>query len=265
MKQCTVLGGRGYIGRNLTTYLRSLGHEVFVPERSEILLTRKSLGHVFYCIGITADFRTRPYDTVRAHVEVLSEVLEHADFDSLLYLSSTRIYNSAESGHEESSFMVNPTNPSDLYNISKLMGESLCLTACQNKVRIVRLANVVGRQDSDSDNFLAILSRDAKLGKIVLRTALTSSKDYIHIDDVVEILANIAFLGRYPIYNVASGIQVTHAQIINLLKKLSGCTVEVYRDAPEIVFPEIDISRIREEFDFRQKDIINIFSSIEEM
>ena len=33
-----------------------------------------------------------PFDTIRAHVSVLSEVLEHAEFESLLYLSSTRVY-----------------------------------------------------------------------------------------------------------------------------------------------------------------------------
>jgi len=80
MNRCTVLGGQGFIGRHLTRYLRGLGYEVWVPDREALddylKMPETTLGEVFYCIGLTADFRARPFDTVRAHVSLLADVLE---------------------------------------------------------------------------------------------------------------------------------------------------------------------------------------------
>ncbi len=50
------------------------------------------LGHAFYCIGLTADFRSRPFETIEAHCGLLKEVLSGSRFSSFVYLSSTRVY-----------------------------------------------------------------------------------------------------------------------------------------------------------------------------
>jgi len=252
----TVLGSSGIIGRHMVKYLHSLNIEVFTPCKNDGSIYNRPLGQLIYSIGITADFRTRPYDTVRAHAGVLAEILERCDFESLLYLSSTRIYSGAETTDEEASFSVTPGNPSDLYNISKIMGESLCLNCGRAGIRIARLSNVVGGDDKDSDNFLPTLVREARQGKIILRTDPESAKDYIHIDDVTTLLHRIAIEGKSAIYNVASGRQVTHGQWTELLQNLTGCTVETMPGSPLIRFPPIDISRITEEFCYRPKPVL---------
>jgi len=33
-------------------------------------------GHVIYCIGLTADFRQKPFETIEAHVSKLAEVAQ---------------------------------------------------------------------------------------------------------------------------------------------------------------------------------------------
>src|SRR6476659_903845 len=91
MSRFTVLGAGGLIGSRLATSLARAGHEVFAPPRDHEL-NGEPLGHVIYAIGVTADFRTRPFDTVAAHVCQLQKVLSEGHFDSLLYLSSTRVY-----------------------------------------------------------------------------------------------------------------------------------------------------------------------------
>src|SRR5688572_20741048 len=119
----TVLGASGFIGGHLVTKLRESGCDVFTPER-EADLSGKRLGHVVYCIGLTADFRSRPLDTVTAHVCRLVEVMRDCDFESLLYLSSTRLYKGdSKIAQEDDPFQVAPLDPDDLYNVSKLMGE----------------------------------------------------------------------------------------------------------------------------------------------
>lgn len=252
----TVLGASGAIGRSLAAHLRAAGQTVYTPVRGDTGLYQRPLGHVIYAIGLTADFRQRPYDTVQAHVSVLAELLQQADFESLLYLSSTRVYGRAASGREDSPLPVLAQDPSDLYNLSKLMGESLCLQDARAGVRVARLSNVVGGEDADSANFVPSLVREARSGCIVLQTTADSVKDYIHIDDVVELLPRIAACGRERLYNVASGVQTTHAQWTAQLAACTGCAVEVAPGATTMRFIPIDIGRIRAEFDFQPRPVL---------
>ncbi len=259
--KCTVLGGRGFIGQSLVRHLEAEGCEVWVPERDDRSIFEKPLGHVFYCIGLTADFRSRPFDTVRAHVVVLSKILEKAAFDSLLYLSSTRVYARAENTAEEGALPVLSADPSDLYNISKLMGESLCLSSGRAGVRIARLSNVVGPA-MGSDNLVGHLVLEARAGKIRLRTHPASAKDYIFINDAVRMLSRIAINGRERIYNVASGEQMEHRQWLAALSGLTGCTVETDENAPFQSFPAIDVERMKREFGFELSPVSEVVQQL---
>ena len=243
----TVLGASGFIGRNLVQHLEKLGHEVFAPSRDHGDILSRPLGNVIYCIGLTADFRQRPFDTVGAHVSVLATVLEHASFDSFLYLSSTRVYAKSTDTRETAVLPVDSSDPSDLYNLSKLMGESLCLNCGRLGARVVRLSNVVGF-DPLSSNFLASLIREALAGRIQLRSALASAKDYIAVEDVLELLPRIAVDGKAFIYNVASGGNIANHVFVERLSELTNCIVDVVDAAPLIAFPVIDITRLRDEF-----------------
>jgi len=139
----TVLGARGFVGSHLVSFLENEGADCITPARAE-QLDGGNLGHVIYCIGLTADFRTRTFDTVESHVCALLDILKNCYYDSFLYLSSTRVYKNAQSTNEEAALRVTPHNPDDMYNISKIMGESLCLTIDNPSVRIARMSNVVG-------------------------------------------------------------------------------------------------------------------------
>ncbi|QBK06329.1 NAD-dependent epimerase/dehydratase family protein [Hylemonella gracilis] len=237
-----------------------MGEAVHAPVRGDASLYQRPLGHVIYAIGLTADFRQRPYDTVQAHVSLLAEVLQRTDFESLLYLSSTRVYGRASHGREDAPLPMLAQDPSDLYNLSKLMGESLCLHGGRSGVRVVRLSNVVGGDDEDSANFVPSLLREARAGRIVLQTALDSAKDYIHIDDVAELLPRIAAQGRERLYNVASGVQTLHKQWVQQLTMQTGCAVEVMPNAPTTHFAPIDTQRIRTEFGYRPRSALSVLT-----
>jgi nucleoside-diphosphate-sugar epimerase len=252
----TVLGASGFIGRNLVVHLRSQGHEVLTPARDDPSVLTEPLGHVFYCIGLTADFRSRPFDSVRAHVGVLADILQHASFTSLVYLSSTRVYAKSLHGSEQEAVVVDSNDPSDLYNLSKLAGESLCRASKRCGVKVVRLSNVIG-PDARSENFLFVLIREALSGRIVLQSDPTSCKDYIRIDDVVGLLPRVASEGQQWIYNLGSGVNLRHREIVDKLSSLTGCAVEVIPDAIAQVFPIINIDRISQEFGFVTKPILD--------
>jgi nucleoside-diphosphate-sugar epimerase len=240
----TVFGAGGFIGSHLLRHLRSRDAECQAPARGETL---RDLGHVIWCAGVTADFRHRPFDTVAAHVSDLVPLLRDGRFESLLYLSSTRVYQRSARGDEDATLPIAPLVPGDLYNASKLMGESLCLSARDRNVRVARLSNVYG-VDFDSDNFITQMIRDALTGRVAMQTSAASAKDYVCVDDVAEMLSAIALDGKHSIYNVATGLNVSNGQIASALALLTGCRVDYVEGAPDVIFPEIATHRLRETF-----------------
>ena len=138
----TVIGASGFIGSHLLAHLQSQGAECFAPRRGERENFGRELGHVIYCAGLTADFREHPFDAVEARdIVYLIEILRSATFDSLLYLSSTRVYAGAAGTGENVRLAVSSLDPDQLYNLSKLTGESVCFATRRGQVRVVRLSN----------------------------------------------------------------------------------------------------------------------------
>ncbi len=244
----TVSVQRAWWGRNCAAHLEKTGHEVYAPRRDEQGAYNRDLGHVIYCIGVTADFRRKPFETVAAHVTFLAELLQRATFDSFLYLSSTRVYLGAGSTEEGAACSVNVNAGDDFYNLTKLTGEALCFASGRKIVRVARLSNVFNAEPR-SENFLSEIVRDALNKKeVVLRTSLDSQKDYISIRDTVELLARIAVDGKHTLYNVASGKNLSNRELLHEISSLTGCSVVVVPNAPVIDFPRISIARLEAEF-----------------
>lgn len=259
----TVLGAGGFIGRQLTEALKDEdGAEVYAPLRQgkcdifdEIM--ERDLGHVFYCIGLTANFRSHPFDTIEAHVCLLRRLLEYGRFESLTYLSSTRVYEGAATTNEETILQVSPGNSGHLYNLSKLMGESLCI-ASGLKARAVRLSNVFG-SGMPQQNFISQVLREASdTGQVHFLTAPESTKDYVAVADVVRWLPQVALRGEHVIYNVSSGKNTSNAEIAALLQR-KGVAVSFAENAPEWSFPIIDTSRLVQEFGGAQHSLTSEF------
>ena len=250
----TVFGANGFIGDAVARELEASGQELSRPPRGVAPASLGDMGHVIFSVGITADFRSRPYDTMDAHVGLATRILAEGRYRSFLYLSSTRVYDGADAGSETARIAVDPADPSDLYNLSKLAGEALCLAHANPAVRVARLSNVFGARmfpDAiEGANFLAGVVGEAVLNnRIVLGTHPSSAKDYVHVDDVARALVLIAADGDQRLFNVASGRNVSHADIVARLAELTGCAVASSEDAPRIAYPKISTGRLARLFD----------------
>ena len=227
--QATVIGSNGYIGCRLVQHLTRMGWECWTPGRQTHWPVRgRDLGHVFYCAGLTADYLQRPADTVEAHAALLSRVLQSECYSSLVYLSSTRLYDGLPPGsiaREEAAFNVNPCSPRHLYDLTKLVGESLCQRMGFGKARVARLACVYDT-GPDATGFLPeLLHRLPDLAKgetLQLESSPHFARDYVHVDDVIRALIDIAISGTQPVYNVASGHNLSNAELAQEIEHGSG-------------------------------------------
>ncbi|MBS3926365.1 MAG: SDR family oxidoreductase [Nitrosarchaeum sp.] len=256
MTKFTVIGSKGFIGSNLISYFKNKNFQYQNFDDLNNIPHDKNLGHVIFSIGLTSDFRERPFDTVNSHVCELIKILKNVQFDSFLYLSSTRVYQNSKSTEEKNDLIVNSNNKNDIYNISKILGESVCLNSRNKNVKIIRLSNVVGNNFT-SDDFLPSLIKNAvNEKKITLNSSMDSEKDYVLIDDVVEIIPKIVTKGTQTIYNVASGKNIKTKEIISKLIKITGCTVEE-NDTTLIKFPKISIDSLISEFQFSPTNLVD--------
>ncbi|MES2753390.1 MAG: SDR family oxidoreductase, partial [Pseudomonadota bacterium] len=197
-----VIGAGGFVGGALVRRLQAEGQSVVPVGRGQAMPSLS--GDVFYCAGLTADFRSRPHDTISAHVSLINDLLRDHTFDSLTYLSSTRVYQKAVTGRETESIPVDPADPSDLYNLSKLTGEAICLNDPRPTVRTVRLSNVFGPGSGENflDTVIAAVRRD---GRVHIGSGATGAKDYIAIDDVIDALLRVPDRASSRLLNLASG------------------------------------------------------------
>lgn len=250
MIMITVFGHKGFIGSQIVKELEKRNLEYFLPERDENV-EGKDLGKVIYCIGLTADAKRRPFETINAHINKLSEIIRLCKFEDITYASSARVYvHGLGLASEAGLVSVDVSDPFELFNLTKLTAESLLLNTVSN-FKSVRYSNVYGT-DLTSENFLtSILTEAIKTDSVTLYTTPDSSKDYISVNDAAKLTVDISLSERNGIYNVASGINRTNKEITDKISGVLKCRIVYAEKAKRIVFPTIDIFLIKEEFKFK--------------
>lgn len=255
----TVLGGSGFLGGHLMRHLLRAGQDCAAPGRGDASVFSRPLGHVVYAIGLTADFRTRPLETAEAHVCLLRRLLQEGDFLSLTYLSSTRVYAGAASTAETAALRVNPNAPGDLYNLTKLTGEALCLHGGRRGAKVLRLSNVVGLRPA-ADTFIdQLLDEGRRSGRVTLRTTPASRKDYLWVDDAAEMIARVAVSPESGIFNIASGEATENRAVVDELRRTLGYEAVFAPDAAAWDFAAIDIAKAQAAFGFAPRRFGDFF------
>jgi nucleoside-diphosphate-sugar epimerase len=262
MVSFTIFGAEGWIGSALALELASKGHQVRRVTRKTWPPPGQKLDNVVFAVGLTADFRGYPMQTAQAHVAALLDALERYRYDSFLYLSSTRVYRGAKETIENAALVVNPSDPDDVYNITKLAGESVCLSLADPHVRVARLSNVIGVGDHSGNFLSSVVSEAQATGRLIIMTSRESEKDYIGLSDILSLIESIALRGKYRLYNLASGRNVSHGEIAEMIIQTLRADVSFAENAAVITYPRIAIDRIRGEFGFTPSTFEKLFLEI---
>lgn len=250
----TVLGAGGWIGAALVADLQRQGRQVLAVCRAGLpawLAERDPQGPVIYALGLTADFRQRPHATVEAHVGLLSQVLQRPGIEQLLLLSSTRVYARSLDTREATALPCLSSDPSDLYNLSKLLGEALVLQDLRPGMKVVRLSNVVGPGQPASTFVGALLEEARAGGQVTIQQPADTAKNYVALADVVRLLRLIAERGQQRLYNLGSTHNTSHAEVAVWLER-QGVTVRFASGVAAsggLSFPPLVIERLAAEFE----------------
>lgn len=138
------------------------------------------------------------------------------------YMSSMSVYGDANYASEKSKF-----NPKTCYGVSKITSE-LYLKIYEKELSytIFRLFNVYGpsqRLDNLKQGMIRIyISQLIKTNKIIVKGSLERSRDFIYIDDLVEIFLKLMNYKKSPglIVNIGTGKKTTVKKIISILQNL---------------------------------------------
>ena len=165
---------------------------------------------------------------------------------------------------ENSLIQINPNIRNFFYNSLKLTGESLCLSLPNKKIKVVRMSNLFGDNFTNQIYLLPALIRNALNNKkINIFVNKKSSKDFLYVNEALDILIKIIKKGKSRLYNVASGKNIELYKIAQKIKKITNCKI-IYKNQNKLVSePKIDISRIKKEFNFKPKK--NLIKSLTEI
>lgn len=255
----TLIGGHGFVGSALQRHLCAAGWDCRIPGRDTPWpVMDQELGHIFYCAGLTGDYLQRAADTVEAHVSLLVRVLQSSRWESLVYLSSTRLYDGLPAGalaQETALLPVAPHVPRHLFDLTKLTGESLCHVLGDGRARVARLASVYDSV-GDASGFLPGLLRQVALvqrgGTVPVDSSPRAARDYIHMPDVLRALVDIAQRGTQTVYNVASGENISNDVLGQFVARQTGRTLAfIGSGSPSAEPAVVDIRRLQEEFGWR--------------
>ena len=247
----TIFGSTGFIGKELVTHLKKKHIKVFTPNKNQIKFN-KNLGYIIYCVG-SDDWLIKTQKGYFSNLGHLQKVIFNNKFKKIIFLSTTRLYiNSKKQNDEESGLIINSQRANDYYNILKIASESILKNNCKNYA-ILRVSNVFGCNFKSPLLLPTIIRNSIKKKTTYINLSLNSSKDYIHINDLINLIFKIKKKNKYKIYNVANGQKIKLKQILNILRKLIDCKIVLKNQNKEIHEPKININRIKKEFNFKPK------------
>lgn len=247
----------GFIGSAAKGMLVNRGFTVRRGEWQVEDFQRKQLGTVVIACGV-GDCR-RIEDVLHSHLDVVRNIIKTAEYDRIVYISSTRVYLDSEQSSETSPLLINPDDSRVLFNQVKLIAETI-IKAQSKPALILRPSNVYGKA-FNSPLFLPSLVRDA-ITKHVINLYVTPeySKDYVYCEDVCMAIVNGIEKEITGTYNIASGENVAANDIVKIIAGRTECDV-VWHDTSVLdQFPLIDITAMESVFGLkpvRVADMLN--------
>jgi nucleoside-diphosphate-sugar epimerase len=260
-------GAAGGIGSTLAYFLFKKGHNLTLVDnlRNGYLENLKIFGEfcnlnicnsnlvhllndqydcIIHLAAITAlpDCETNPVDTIDINVSGTMNILECArawNVPHVIFASTSAVY---ENNKEKVFTEDLEINPRLWYSLSKKMAEEICESYRTNynmKITTLRFFNVFGpQQDIHRKNppLLNYLVREIKKGNTpILHSTGEQKRDYIHVDDVVNLIDICLDKKPNETFNVCTGTLISVNEIVKYVSEVFNSDIKpIYRDASKL-------------------------------
>lgn len=187
--------------------------EIFRMGKFDAVINAAGSGNVPYSMSHPLiDFEANCLDTIR----VLDEIRKHQPGCRYIHLSSAAVYGNPQKLPVSENDRTLPLSP---YGWHKLISENLCLeysTLYQLRIAIVRPFSVYGPGLRKQLFWDLYQKTKGAIGEIELFGTGDESRDYIHVQDLVDGIAHI--LAKAPMegeaYNLASGKETPISEVV---------------------------------------------------
>ena len=248
----TIFGHNGFLGKNIVHYLKSKKIKYFLPGKK--IKFSKNLNNVIYCIGVY-DVLNNPSKSIDASIKLLSQIIVNNKFKSFLLISSTRLYLHTNKTKEIDNILINPHSKDYFFNSLRLIAENFCLSQTNKKIKVVRISNLYGDFFKNQKYFLPNLIRNSiKKKSIHITINKNSKKNYLNVNDAIQIIFKIINKGKYRLYNVASNQRYSLDFISSTIQKITKCKIKFSNQKYRYDEPIINIKRVKKEFKFKPKN-----------
>jgi nucleoside-diphosphate-sugar epimerase len=179
-----------------------------------------------------------------------------------IFLSSCSVY-----GHSSRTTEDVPCSPVTVNGLTKYLNEKIISEFCRHagiKSVVMRAFNSFGGDDQFS-----VISKLLKAvhsnSKFTLYNNGLGERDFIHVDDIARVACHfVQNDAKHEVINVGTGKSTRIIDIVTEVEKVTGkkIAIEHKKNEPEVEYSRADISRLKEEVDFKFKDILEFIRTL---
>ena len=231
-----VMGNKGFLGSNLENYLRKTINniEIIGLGRKDIDLTSKRESYALCdhfdkktAVILISGVKRNEGDSLELfnqNVSMVSnfcEALEKTPIAHLVYISSTAVY--GEDIDYPCITELTPVHPTSFYGMSKYISERILwksLKTASRNLLVLRPPTIYGPGDlADAYGPVKFLNAVMDKKPITLWGDGKELREFIYIEDMIEILSMLTFSKASGILNITSGKSYSFLQIIDTIKQ----------------------------------------------
>lgn len=255
-----VLGGGGFVGRELVAALRQAGIPTLAPSRPDVDLVAPDAGDrlaallrptdtLVFLAALTPDKGRgiAPFVANIAMGAAAARALEQAPAAHVVYFSSDAVYPMDAGRVWEGSC----AQPPDLYGMMHLARETMMQTVARAPVAVLRPTLLYGAADTHNSYGPNRLRRAAqKDGRITLFGEGEEMRDHLLVDDVVALTLLVLRHRSSGVLNLASGRSISYAELAGKIAALFERPVAIAgtpRQAP-VTHRHFDVTALHKAF-----------------
>lgn len=165
----------------------------------------------------------------RGTARLLSSLKSKGKF---VFVSTSEVYSGTPSPHKETDIgSTTPQHPRACYIEGKRCGEALC-TVYRDKgydVKVARLALAYGPGTKKGDTRVLnqFIEQALTKGEIILMDKGEAKRTYCYVEDAAEMIINILFSGKKPVYNVGGMSETSIIDLANTIGMMTKSNVIV--------------------------------------